>query len=512
MKLERILEMFHDFTLVSDEKTIVKDVQLVTVIDAPDMMYCRKGDFVLTSAYIFKDSVDDLSRIIQLLSEGGAAAIGIKINRFLKHIPKDVVDLANNLSFPIIFIPNQYAFADIITPVLTEILNERLAEVVQSEKTHMHYTDMLLKNRSISEMFQYLKQLIPTEFYYIDYYSGKTFGSLSIDREEISNRYTKVVYGKDGLIGKFVLDRNREEVFHAEKMAIEHCLDAVNIKVLQIIAKDLENEKYRSDLIGDICMKNINSREELSNRARIFHWDFSGDWCCVIFDIDHFKAQFRKVDVNNHKLEQKKNDIFDFIKSSFESRKIKYHYFTKSDSIIFLLSVEGVYQELKRLKQEICLPMMEGLKQHTDLTMTVAIGELQTDILNAHISYEQAQTAVKIGRILYDSNSVNLYSDIRIYQYIRDAVKREHQQIGLLQPIYQLSEYDRVNNKNYLHTLEALVNNGWNIQKTADKEYMHYNTVKYRYHKIFEILGKDCDDVQHQFDITFAYKVYQMMK
>jgi purine catabolism regulator len=81
-------------------------VTTVTVLDAPDIQrWVHGGEFVITSGYILKDDPDSLARIIECLSRGGMAAIGIKFERFLKTLPASAKETADRLHFPVIDIP-----------------------------------------------------------------------------------------------------------------------------------------------------------------------------------------------------------------------------------------------------------------------------------------------------------------------------------------------------------------------------------------------------------------------
>ncbi len=56
-------------------------------------------------------------------------------------------------------------------------------------------------------------------------------------------------------------------------------------------------------------------------------------------------------------------------------------------------------------------------------------------------------------------------------------------------------------------TLLALEKNSWNLREVARKTFYHHNTIKNRYHKIEEILGRDLSDPETRFDISFAIRI-----
>lgn len=76
--------------------------------------------------------------------------------------------------------------------------------------------------------------------------------------------------------------------------------------------------------------------------------------------------------------------------------------------------------------------------------------------------------------------------------------------------LWPLIDYDRENNTEYIRTLRALVDNDWNLKATADKLYIHYNTMKYRFEKICEILNINLKDKENKFSMELALKLMSM--
>ena len=59
-------------------------------------------------------------------------------------------------------------------------------------------------------------------------------------------------------------------------------------------------------------------------------------------------------------------------------------------------------------------------------------------------------------------------------------------------------------------TLIALEKNSWNLREVARKTFYHHNTIKNRYHRIEEILGRDLADPETRFDISLAIRILQI--
>ena len=72
--------------------------------------------------------------------------------------------------------------------------------------------------------------------------------------------------------------------------------------------------------------------------------------------------------------------------------------------------------------------------------------------------------------------------------------------------------YDTKNHADLLKTLDMIIECGWNIKEASQKLFIHYNSAKYRFQKICEILDMDLKDVTLHTEVELAMKLYQMRR
>ena len=151
-------------------------VTTVTVLDAPDIQrWVHGGEFVITSGYILKDDPDSLARIIECLSRGGMAAIGIKFERFLKTLPASAKETADRLHFPVIDIPIDYAFSDIINPVLSRVVNAQAHELSFSEKVSQSFFELIINGEEVDPILNNLHNFIHVDIAFVDSIFGQSY-------------------------------------------------------------------------------------------------------------------------------------------------------------------------------------------------------------------------------------------------------------------------------------------------------------------------------------------------
>jgi purine catabolism regulator len=74
---------------------------------------------------------------------------------------------------------------------------------------------------------------------------------------------------------------------------------------------------------------------------------------------------------------------------------------------------------------------------------------------------------------------------------------------------------DLANQKRYSHLLETLIAleaNQWNLKSAARNLFVHYNTLKYRYRQIEQILGKSLDCQENRLNLSIALRLKNLSK
>ena len=128
---------FKEYKVIAGSGGVDRKISSVSVMDAPDIyQWLRGGEILITTGYLFKDNLEFLSFLVQKIYEAEAAALFIKIGRFISELPKEVRQLAEQLNFPIVLMPLQCAFTDVINPVLSKIIWEQAEVIEYSNQIH----------------------------------------------------------------------------------------------------------------------------------------------------------------------------------------------------------------------------------------------------------------------------------------------------------------------------------------------------------------------------------------
>lgn len=515
------IEEFKDFRLLCGNKGLQRRITTVSVMEDPIFEdWIRGGEMLIASAYIIKNGINDLPKLIQTLHARGTAVLLIKLEHYFTQLPNDIVDMANELGFPIIDVPNTFAFSDVIGPVMKKLIDEQTSAIRLSENINTSFINIVINGGGITEIINTIATLINQNVAFYDIPFNKIYPSKSASLRENFNEVFSHSYPNFSIALEekeygsiIILDEGRKEFNCYEEMILNHASTALKLIAQKYISNMEIESRYRDGFVQDIVLNNIKSLQEVVKRGKIYGWDLSDKWyTTVIVDIDDFKLQY--LNIRNKKdsedIEKRNDEIFDYSLKSFRKyyKSVLYTKFT--DSTAFIIKHEKPGSENANKIYELCAALKEELVQLYHFSVTIGIGESKNTIMECYLGYQEAQKSVKISRLIFKRDHVMLYSELGIYKFL-DGIKdnlsvREFYR----EYIDKICRHDEQHNTDFMETLINIVQSGWNLKMASDAMYLHYNTIKYRYKKIEEISGLDLDRTEEKLSMELAVKIYLM--
>lgn len=336
-----------------------RQVSTVSVMDAPDIYeWMKGGEFLITSGNPIKEDPDYLATLIEKLDKHGASAFGIKTERFIGMIPQEAIAAADRLNFPLIYIPMDFAFTDIINPVLEEVISKQAIQLKFSQKIHQSFTELALTEQPIEKLLESLQAIIHREVAFFDmqfiklFISPKSQGLMKelpekflirdfyswieshYDTHKISNQRTTygiIILGKD----------NKTISVENQHIALESAGTNLILDMQKRISNDQITSRFRDEFIFDIVYNNINSKAEFYNRAELYHWKIQNGGRVVIVDFDNFKEHYAQKDSNrNLSMEFTMQVYFRSITRRFKEEFAQVAYSKLNDYFIYIIYEE----------------------------------------------------------------------------------------------------------------------------------------------------------------------------
>ncbi len=273
----------------------------------------------------------------------------------------------------------------------------------------------------------------------------------------------------------------------------------------RIVAKQME-EKSLLDLLDSLINGDAGNREIVINRAASYGLDLTREHMVLIVDIDNFEEYIKKHEVKDEEsIQSAKTSVRDMVLRACSARGIKALAVVKSDKIIVVLQLAGLgADDLRKLADE-----MRGAVFAADLgfTVSVGIGPSCGNFSEIPASYTEANNALYVAKINHRRNSTVGFQEIgfyRLFFQVRDCRELEK---FFLDSFGKIIGDENSRENELFVTLQAYIELQGNLQKTAEKLFIHKNTLKYRLKKIESILGIDLGDQANNLNLAVGLAV-----
>lgn len=521
------LESFKGIRVLAGLGGLDREISTTTFIEAPDSWkWIRGGEYVLTLAYAFQTE-ELLLKLIRELIELNAACIGIKTERYIKQIPQSVLDLADQYQFPIIDIPTSLPFAAIIHPVQSLIIHNQERLLKYSEKVRHSFFGLSVQAAEIEEIMQALCEFTHVDLAFLDLVTNRkyVFSDTSqlpaaldtLPLKDVLKRYPHEDVTLNGrLMGYLIFDADVEKLKDRwSEIPINQAKGALLLYFQRREARHQVESRYRNEFVQDLITRNIRMEQEAWNRAKSFNWNLEGPQRVVIVDIDNYKSSLTRAISNGQGvsvMENSKSRIYSIARSFLAHLNGgKYPYAEMSDSIVFIFPSGdengGLFNELLR---HALVDMMKAIQSETGFTVTVGVGDPCPNVFNCPKSYHQAQQGLELLRQSQGGNVIASWSEMGVYKLLSGVVETSDGCEFMERYLGPLLNGERSLNVTLLDTIQTTVNSNWNLKDAAAAMGVHYNTLKYRWRKICDLLEIDMSKSSDRLNVMIALELYRM--
>src|SRR3954465_9779373 len=155
--------------VIAGESGLDRVVQRLNVMEVPDVLaWVKPHELLLTTGYPLRNTPQSLAHLVADLDERSLAALAIKLGRYLDDLPSDMIAQADRLGFPLILLPNDVGFDDILNQVLTDILNRQAAILARTEEVPRALVQIVLCGGGLQEITDEVAALLGAAVAVID--------------------------------------------------------------------------------------------------------------------------------------------------------------------------------------------------------------------------------------------------------------------------------------------------------------------------------------------------------
>lgn len=291
-------------------------------------------------------------------------------------------------------------------------------------------------------------------------------------------------------------------------MAVEHAATVYAIQFMrQKVAFEVE-ERIKGQFIEDLVCGRIKEENEILKKAGYLGYNLYHLYNVMIIYInENDDDQGFKHDTNGS-LTNRSQKIVNMVR-----RTIFEHGFwvitARTNPLLVLVDTGATEQRQKvhELAEIIRQNIKEKLREKCIIGMSGAARELK----ELHVAYKQAEKAFQIARKLKWNDVLVPYESLGV---LRVFMQIENQEVlkGYVNEILgSILAYDRDKSSNMLDTLRVYADSNFNSQKTAQRLFIHINTLKYRLERIRGIGNFSLVDPEERFNIQLAIKIIDIL-
>jgi PucR family transcriptional regulator, purine catabolism regulatory protein len=449
----------------------------VNVMEVPDIArYVREGELLLTTAYPLRDDAGALAGLVPLLARKRLAGMALKPGRYISGPPPQMLADAERLGFPLIELPGDASFNDILADVLGTILNRQALQLERSSAIHDRLSAVVLQGGSFGELIRTLADLVQGPAAILDA-RGQVLatsepGGIVPDRPVGAVRPIQVGSVQHGELVVWADGEAPADTM----LAMEQAVTIAALLMAQTRSAAAREQRYRAVLLQELVSGHPVDREDLGEAAAAFGWDLRLSRAALIAELEQRGAS-GSVLVAGQPLEERLQQA---VRTALGDTAIAWGLRT---GLAVLVHVEQgpLARAGEALRTEI-------RRSHPDVEVSVALGRVYDDLADLSRSYREAVQTMALGRDLHSAGFVLAYEELGLYRLLHQLPSGELERYcqEMLGP---LLEYDRRHQGSLVRTLECHLRHQGNVAAAARELFIHYNTMRHRLGLIETLTG-----------------------
>jgi len=530
---------------------ITKRITKVNVMEVPDIIeWVSEGEFLITTAYSIKDNIKILLELIPKLSTKGVAGLGIKVGRYVSELPSDIIELADELGFPIIEVPFSASHTDVISGILTEVINDQMNMLIKIDEFSREVMNIMMKGGSLKEIAGKLyenignslaiyenmsdsceilcnegdRNIIDNIIYehislkHIEESNYDDVGNYKIYKDEIREKIIKrvaipiVIEAVE--YGWIFIWLDKKELTPLDNMLIESYAHIIALDFVKKLSLYNMESNYKLEFFDDLLSDNENRQKRAIERGKTFEFYKTLKYTVIVILLKDIYASNKLVSNKGSSLQGSISDLLFITGRIAKLHKERIVYVDKSDRILILYGSERS-KSSQTIKSEVinfCQKVLEdALKKFDENKLTIGIGRSYDRAQELYKSYGQAKLIVEN---LCKTNTKNIkhYDDLGLYRILAFEGLQSELIEFCSDTIKPLIEYDKINNSELIKTLKTYFECDGNMKKISEKMYMHYNTIIYRVQQIKDITGLDLENGDSRLNLEIALKAMDLIQ
>lgn len=489
------------------------------IVEVPDVYrWLRGGEILFTAGYAWRERPETLVDVLYELDKVGVSALGLKLGRYLNVVPDAVIAAADELGLPLIRIPSDVPYREVIEPLYRRLTTQRLWLLERSMHAQEVFALLGLDEQSIEKVAAALAEEVSDPVYVVDFVDD----SIVIAHPNVPavRSHTEDIDGGDGDIiraiecltlsrtpmrihlqqcpalgaslvvggrslGRIAVVEKDAPLDEFVELAITHGAELISFLLMRRLAI-FEGRREAGDLFFSSLMSDELSNEEAAERALTLGLRLTRPCVALVVGV----ASDRSHDG-------------ELLRIAVERAVSPYpHVVGKGMNGADLLVLLEVAEQFEEEALEEITGRIDSLSASSGLEgVLVATGSVRTGLAGVHRSRSEALIAFQVA-VRMDKSALVRFEDLKVERILAQIPKSQLSDDYVTMMIGPLREKPEL-----LKTLEVFLEHGGNKVATAGAIPVHRSSLAYRLEKISNLLDVDLDDPETRLELWLALRL-----
>ncbi len=505
------LPLMHGVSVLAGSAGMDRLVSRLNVMTRPDIArWTKPHELLLTTGYPLRDG--GLDRLVEELDGLGVTGLAVKLDGYLGQLPDGALEAAERIGFPLLSIPTDVAFDDILSVVLSEIANRQAQALLRARQVH----DVLLRSSLEGGLDAVVDELGRAlgwpGVWCVDHRDDVLAACCADDlRDDLARRglldehrlhveellrdegrrvATTALPGSDLVPARLVVLREDKALDEQEQMMLEQAAMVAALCLSKSSALVGVNRRFRSNALHSLLLGRRSEVLEVVGDADSFGWDLQRPMRVVV------AKPSRQPDL------RAREAALATWESLVTGADPHAAVATMGPTFVAICAADpaaagGAWWDRAA----------EQLPEICEVDVVLGVSDVVDDPAALAAAWSHAVTAADFTRGRFATRVVRRYDELGVLRLVDSVGNRQqvedylHETLG---PVLALEGRQR---EDLLETLDALFTHNLNVAETARAMHFHYNTLRYRVRKLEELLGPFTQEVRLAVRIGVALEV-----
>lgn len=523
IKIRDILEnvYFRGFEVVAGHSGLDRQFQGFAFMDAPDSLkWMRRREFVITSGYALSQDIDCIEEYMQLPQFSDMAAFALKL-RYLKKVPQKYIRYFDQYHIPLIIIPDEVSWMEMMNQVQVMIMNRNIQKFRINALDSNFLAEAIYPARKIERILKaaekemkfpaFLYDVSTQKEYYSSYRFKKEYPfpfqaedfwqpSFSYSKQVLCPTLQMARYRFEDSWGEqpvalswitvpihvgghiqayFVLMESGERIDYYDEFTVRIAILLLQAVYEQITAtQSMSNQGFES-FVSYAVQKNEPERMELQQQADALHIKIQKKYHYALIRQTNAEVLFSDY----------REEVKNVFRKSLLEKRYRFAFIDENHCMLFLAEDAEKPLQKDQLQKDL-------LRCSTNLELEIPAGNFcyslydeATPLLEVKRCLERCRRAMELGPMLYPKEKIWNYRQMGAFVWLQIPQDEMESMFREYLPILQEEK-----NAEMMRTLKVYLENGMNYSMTAEKLYVHINTVRKRIDRAEQLLQIDWKD------------------